>query len=196
VETLQAAGDGKGLAITGLAEAFVDLAQARRLAALGERDKAGVLEAEAGARLAGAAAIAGETSDCIYSSMRLLEQELGRSEHRADGSAVHVLLVGPDATFFQLGDGARVDLRRRGNLRRMLHALVERRLDAPGECLSPDALFAAGWEGEQIHPEAQTARVYTGIWNLRSLGLAEAIVRQSEGYLLDPTLRVERFEGF
>ena len=74
----------------------------------------------------------------------------------------------------------------------MLDGLVERRLAAPGSCLETGDLFRLGWPDERIKPEAEIARVYTGIWTLRSLGLAEAILRQSEGYLLDPQLPIAR----
>lgn len=99
------------------------------------------------------------------------------------------LLVGAGAGWFQWG-GARVDLRRRTAIRRMLLALVEARLDSPGVGLSQESLVEVGWPGERILPEAAATRVYSGIRTLRSLGLAPILLRHAEGYLLDPEVPV------
>ncbi|HEY0838884.1 MAG TPA: hypothetical protein VGD74_01735 [Vulgatibacter sp.] len=62
-------------------------------------------------------------------------------------AAPGVLLVGPDAAWFQLDTGTRIDLRRRAAVRRFFHGLVEQRLLAPGVGLGLDSLFALGWPG-------------------------------------------------
>ncbi|MND07700.1 hypothetical protein D3C83_298690 [compost metagenome] len=49
----------------------------------------------------------------------------------------------------------------------------------------------AGWPGAAIRPESQAARVYVAINTLRKLGFAPVLLRQDDGYLLTPALRVE-----
>lgn len=92
--------------------------------------------------------------------------------------------------WFERG-GKRVDLARRGAMRRVLGALVEARLDRPGEGLSVQEVFAAGWPDERAHPDAASARVYTAVRELRALGLGELLKRESEGYLLDPAIPIQ-----
>ncbi|MFT3775997.1 MAG: hypothetical protein QM820_62430 [Minicystis sp.] len=106
-----------------------------------------------------------------------------------------VLAVGAAQRWFSLGDGARVDLARRGALRLILRALVEQRQDAPGVGLDADHLFAAGWPGERALPHAAANRVYAAIATLRRLGLEPVLVRQDDGYLLDPSVAVDRQRG-
>jgi len=186
MEALRAAAiDAHGHVMAELAEGCLELASAADEAA----HAAAIRSARA--RLERAAAVAGGTVDCVFSGIRLLRQDLARHERMAEAPAP-ALAVGPGGAWFQLGGGERIDLRRRGSLRRMLDGLVERRLAAPGSCLETSALFELGWPDERIRPEAQIARVYTGIWTLRSLGLSTAIRRHSEGYLLDPDLPVTR----
>jgi hypothetical protein len=105
------------------------------------------------------------------------------------------LLVEKEARFFHLPPLEPVDLRRRGPLRRLLHALAEQRLAAPGVGLSPEQLFEHGWPGESILPAAATNRVYTGIRALRTMGLEALLQRQADGYLLDPEVPLHRPGG-
>jgi predicted ATPase len=107
------------------------------------------------------------------------------------GGSRRVLLVPAGAEWFSL-DGARVDLARRGPMRRMLDALVEARLAHPGAGIPWHELFEAGWPGHRIRPEAIQPRVYTAVWSLRRLGLEGALVNRDDGYLLDPSLETRR----
>jgi hypothetical protein len=74
----------------------------------------------------------------------------------------------------------------------VLKALIEARLAMPGRALPPEALFAAGWPGEQAHPEAERNRVYAALSELRRLGLRELLQSRDDGYLLDPGRSVTR----
>ena len=95
------------------------------------------------------------------------------------------LAVASDGTWFETTAG-RVDVQRRGAVRRILVALTERRLATPGRSLGVDELFEIGWPGERIPYESQVRRVYTAIWTLRTLGLEDALRTRDDGYLLDP----------
>ncbi|HTJ80312.1 MAG TPA: hypothetical protein VL400_01280 [Polyangiaceae bacterium] len=95
------------------------------------------------------------------------------------------LRVAEDGTWFETPAG-RVDVQRRGAVRRILVALAERRVSAPSRSLGVDELFEIGWPGERIPYESQVRRVYTAIWTLRTLGLEEALRTRDDGYLLDP----------
>jgi tetratricopeptide (TPR) repeat protein len=87
--------------------------------------------------------------------------------------------------------GDRVDLARRGSLRRILAALVSARVEKPGAGLTVSDLFEAGWPGEKALPDAAAARVYNAVRELRALGVGEVLRREAEGYLLDPAVRLE-----
>ncbi len=100
--------------------------------------------------------------------------------------------VGPEAAWFRIPGGEKVDLRRRKAQRLIVRALVEQRLAAPGVGLSVEQIFAAGWQGTRALPSAAAARVYVAIGSLRSLGLGELLLRQDDGYLIDPRHPVRR----
>jgi tetratricopeptide (TPR) repeat protein len=100
--------------------------------------------------------------------------------------------VARDGRSLRMG-GRTVDLGRRGAIRRVLVALVERRLQAPSSGLSVADILAAGWPGERMRADSGSARVYMAIRTLRSLGLEGAIITRDDGYLLDPSLRVAWF---
>ncbi|WP_168210724.1 tetratricopeptide repeat protein [Persicimonas caeni] len=102
------------------------------------------------------------------------------------------LEVAADARWLEVKGEERVDISRRGALKRILHALVERRLTAPGEPLSLDETLEAGWPGEVIMPEAGARRVYTTINRMRDLGLQDILVTTDDGYMLEPTKLVRR----
>lgn len=97
-------------------------------------------------------------------------------------------VVQEDGRGFARPDGETVDLARRKALRRILAALAVQRRDAPGQALSMDALFDAGWPGETLGPEHAANRVYNAISALRSFGLKDVLVRRDDGYLLDPAV--------
>ncbi|NUP11498.1 MAG: hypothetical protein HOW73_36090 [Polyangiaceae bacterium] len=99
--------------------------------------------------------------------------------------AIDALMVADDGTWFQTQAG-RVDVARRGAVRRILAGLSHARLESPGKALTVDELFGIGWPGERIPYESQVRRVYTAVWTLRTLGLEGLLLTRDEGYLLDP----------
>ncbi len=89
--------------------------------------------------------------------------------------------------WFELGNGERIDLRRRGTTRRLLQALVRNRVDAPGTAISANDLIERGWPDETaLNPEVLSKRLYTALWSLRKLGLGDVLQTREDGYLLDP----------
>lgn len=120
--------------------------------------------------------------------------ELAQARHLLDslGAAIEdgdnqidALQVADDGTWFQTPEG-RVDVARRGAVRRILVGLCKSRIDEPTKALSVDVLFEIGWPGERIPYESQVRRVYTAVWTLRTLGLENILLTRDEGYLLDP----------
>jgi hypothetical protein len=101
------------------------------------------------------------------------------------------LLLADDATWFQIG-AQRVDMGRRGAVRRILRAMADTRVSRPGETLSVNDLFEIGWPGENIPYESQVRRVYTAVWTLRTLGLDAFLLTRNEGYMLDPKKPLRR----
>ncbi|MDB5217927.1 MAG: serine/threonine-protein kinase transcriptional regulatory protein, partial [Myxococcaceae bacterium] len=94
-----------------------------------------------------------------------------------------------DGRTLELGD-RRIDLSRRGPLRRLLIALVDRRLRDPGSALTVGDMLAAGWPGEKMRSESGAARVYMAIRRLRVLGLEPVLHTSDEGYALDSDVTV------
>ncbi len=101
----------------------------------------------------------------------------------------HTLLVGPDTEWFRLDDGRRVDLLRRGPMRRVLVRLLHAHAAGRG-AVSVDRLFEAGWPDTDVHPTAAATRVYVTVRMLRDAGLRPVLQTVSGGYRLDPSLRV------
>ena len=77
-------------------------------------------------------------------------------------------------------------------MRRILDALVDRRLTAPGTTLTADALVALGWPDEKIQYEAGLRRARMAIVGLRNLGLRDLLLTRDDGYLLDPSVPLAR----
>lgn len=102
--------------------------------------------------------------------------------------------VGPESRWLATPQGAALSLGRRGAVRRVLEALVVRRLAAPGAGTTADALVEAGWPGEKIQHEAGLYRVRTAIAELRALGLRDLLLTRDDGYLLDPVVPLARAE--
>jgi hypothetical protein len=95
-----------------------------------------------------------------------------------------------DAAQVVAPDGSRVDLRTRPVLRRILAALVARRVVAPGQALDVEGILAAGWPGERVQKAAGVLRVYTAVKRLRAVGLANLVCTAEDGYLLDAAVPV------
>lgn len=189
------AGDTASLELVELLEGALELAEARGLDRV-QSEEVGALVESARARLDTAKKIKVYRCGTMYQAVRILEKDL---DHWAAGSREasapapsKSLRIGPNATWFELPGGGRVDLRRRMALRRMLDHLTERRLNAPGEGSLARDLFEVGWPGINIDQEAAIRRVYLGIWNLRDLGLSGMLLNQTDGYLLDPAVPLLR----
>ena len=98
------------------------------------------------------------------------------------------LIVGPQGEWFQLGREDRVDLSRRGPMRRLLAALA-RHAETGGGPLGVFELFERAWPGgEHVKPEHAAHRVYNTLSELRSMGLSDHLVRREEGYVLEGLL--------
>ncbi len=117
---------------------------------------------------------------------RALETALATTSESAGGS----LAVPADARWFRRGDGAVVDLSTRRSLRLLLLKLCIVHAEHAGQALSLDALFEAGWPGENIVQSAAHRRVYTAIGTLRDLGLRDVLIRRDDGYLLATDVRL------
>jgi hypothetical protein len=100
------------------------------------------------------------------------------------------LIIGAGGRWFQPVGGSRVNLGRRGPLRRVLLSLARQRLQHPGIGLDVQSLIEAGWPGEKILYRAGLSRAYTTIQRLRALGLQDVLLTSDEGYLLQPTFPV------
>ncbi len=100
--------------------------------------------------------------------------------------------VGPESRWVCPPRGQPLDLTRRGSLRRVLEALVTRRLESPGLAWSANALLEAGWPGDRVRHEPGMMRVYSVIRRLRALGLADLLLTRDDGYLIDPAVTVVR----
>lgn len=116
----------------------------------------------------------------------------GAAATESENDAV-ALSVADDGTWFQTAAG-RVDVARRGAVRRILVGLCRSRIEDTGKALTVDELFEIGWPGERIPYESQVRRVYTAIWTLRTLGLDGLLLTRDEGYLLDPKRTVSLAE--
>ena len=109
-------------------------------------------------------------------------------------------MVGPDARWFRAKGSGPVTLFKSHAARRVLAALVRKRIDSPGTGLTLDALFAAGWPGERAVRKAAANRVYVTLTRLKNMGLRGLILSGDDGFLLDPRASLHesargRFEG-
>jgi predicted ATPase len=181
----------------------IDLARARAAAAAGDRAAAVRHHAAAQTRLADDAGPEGARS-MVRFARSLLQRALAEGDATAvperpagaappaspTADATAALLVCVDAAWFRPAGAAWVDLRRRRALRRVLLALIERRLTAPGAALTTAELLAAGWPGERVLAAAGAARVHVAVSTLRRLGLAGLLRHDDAGYALDPAADV------
>ncbi len=100
------------------------------------------------------------------------------------------LEIATDGRWVVLPDGARLDLSRHRAQRLLALRLAQARLEHPGEGVAVEELLVTGWPGERIQPTSGAQRVYTAIGNLRRRGLDALLLRQDDGYLLDPATGV------
>jgi predicted ATPase len=118
-------------------------------------------------------------------SVRMLEAALrGAAEPVVkDVADARSLTVAETGEWFELG-GKRQDLTRRGSLKRILRALVLASQEPAEHVLGKEALLAAGWPGEKLHPDAASKRLRVAIATLRSFGLRDVLRTKDEGYVL------------
>lgn len=106
-----------------------------------------------------------------------------RREARARAGRQPSICLDPETHALRLPDGRWVSLDRRRLVWTLLVVLFEAR-----EALTPDAVIAAVWPGEQIHPDAASNRLYNAVALLRKTGLGKSLERVEAGYRLAPTL--------
>ena len=182
IAAARSADDLANLTAAELLEGLILLSEARVVAPT-QPEEAAEMRRTVRERLARSTGPGAPKTGSSFEAIRLLERAL---EEDGDDHDRPSLEIGRDAAYFELAEGGRVDLRRRTSLRRMLEALAQRRLDAPGQGLAAHELFAAGWPGVEIEAEAAMRRVYINVWILRDLGLSNVLLHQTDGYLLDP----------
>lgn len=99
------------------------------------------------------------------------------------------LRVGDEGRWFQVDDEARVALGRSGAICRLLWALARHAGSSPTP-LTVGRLFEEGWPGEKASSSSAANRVYATLTRLRGLGLRSVLVRQREGWVVDPEVHV------
>ena len=122
----------------------------------------------------------------------MLERAIARFSPKTSAAPPRTLTIASDGRWFDAGDGVRVDLGRRGSLRRILLALVAHRLSHPNEGMKQSELVAAGWPGERVLVDAASTRVRVAIASLRQLGLRSVLLTRDDGYVIDAHVSVER----
>jgi len=138
-------------------------------------------------------------SQALRSTLRQLERALDEPAAAITPSPPEdALLVATTGRWFRAPGQDRVNLGRRGGLRRLLCALADRRCKdrdhALAKALSRDELLAIGWPGERVQPEAGARRVHTALWTLRKFGLRELLISRDDGYVLDTSVPLVRVD--
>jgi predicted ATPase/tetratricopeptide (TPR) repeat protein len=130
----------------------------------------------------------------IRAAIRSLEAVLERRRPAPSLPPPGTLLgVDREGRWFEPPDGPRVDIGRRPVMRRLLVALTQARLDAPGKPLAWRALLELGWPEERMLPTAGRNRVHVMLWRMRELGLRHTLCANEDGYWLatDVTVRFD-----
>ncbi len=125
-------------------------------------------------------------------SLRMLRAALRGAKEEApakDGADARALVVADNGEWFEIG-GKRQDLTRRGSLKRILRALLQASTEERERALDKDALLAAGWPGERLHPDAASKRLRVAIATLRSFGLRDVLRTRDDGYVLDRRVKI------
>lgn len=121
------------------------------------------------------------TDDDVRFALSLLEAQLGPEPEAL------VLSVGADTQWFEQS-GERVDLSRRGPMRRILATLVHEHC-GDGRALSLSELVEAGWPDQRLLVASGHNRARVTISELRKLGLRDFLRTTDEGYRLVGTVR-------
>ncbi len=93
------------------------------------------------------------------------------------------LRVPADGAWFETEAG-RVHLPERSPLRRVLAALLARRIEEPGATLTARQVFASAWPDERVLPSALANRVKVAVSTLRRTGLRPFLETAGSGYRL------------
>jgi tetratricopeptide (TPR) repeat protein len=122
-------------------------------------------------------------------ALRMANKALADADRtRAKGTdAATGCVLAADGAWFGMNEQTKVDLLRRGSLRRILAALVQAHRAHPGTGVDQQALLAHGWPGERLLTEAASTRLRVAIATLRRLGLRDVLLTRDDGYLLDPS---------
>lgn len=128
----------------------------------------------------------------VNDDARLLLRMLGRRLADVSGPC---LVVGPEARWFEAPGAERCSLERFTAARRILDHLARERLAQPGRGVSGEDLFASGWPGVNIASQSANNRLYVALAKLRKMGLKVFILRDEDGYFLDPSTPLVRGEG-
>ena len=123
-------------------------------------------------------------SDDARMAQRILTRAL------ASDGGVPSLEIAPDHGGFRAPGGGACDLRPYAAEHRIFQRLAEERETSPGTALDIPTLFAVGWPNETIAPASAANRVYVALAKLRKRGLKPLLLRQNDGYLLDPAVPV------
>ncbi|MGM0554886.1 MAG: NB-ARC domain-containing protein [Myxococcota bacterium] len=174
---------------------FLEYARARKALRSGDEDAAREFTESAWRRAKLDSPAVGEHTPAAERAVSRLESFLDEKTDAGelpllDREGETTLRVDRDLSWFQIGDGERVDIRRRGAARRILGALVGRRLEAPGEAISTQELVDVGWPDEVLVPDSGARRIYMTISRMRDLGLEDVIETIDQGYRIDREFRV------
>ncbi len=99
----------------------------------------------------------------------------------------------PDASNFWTPEGQQVHLRR-PLLQQLLKALLEARLNAPGQGLSRSQMLQAGWPDEKMSDASARSRLYVAIHTLRRSGLGDLLETHPDGYTLSAQIPVSTLQ--
>ena len=80
-------------------------------------------------------------------------------------------------------------------MRRILLGLAQAREQTPGEGMSTEAIFEAGWPGERATPDSARNRVYVTIRRLRASGLEDGLLSHDGGYFIAPDVQIKWTPG-
>jgi len=122
----------------------------------------------------------------------LIDEVQGSSEEEDRGPVLH---VEGEGRWFQVGGGSLAELGHRKPMRRILLGLATAREERPGEGMSTEAIFEAGWPGERATPDSARNRVYVTIRRLRSSGLEDVLISDDKGYFISPRVHIKWTPG-
>jgi hypothetical protein len=175
-----------------LAEAAVELGEARWAFEHGELPRAQRLAQAARARSDGAASRPIPGPPERWLQRRLLASTLRELEGplSASASGGPVVEIAHDGAWFRTSDAATVACERRPVLRRLLVELARQRIEHPGRPIPGAELFAAGWPDQRISMASAKNRLKVAISTLRKMGFGASIVGDRAGYRIDPRVAV------